>query len=82
MTENDLEDLDFEVQYPADGEGGWYYYTLDIGDICFISNEANAEDEWWVMIFDFESMRIEDKEDAAEMINLVRRNLERNYLLG
>jgi len=78
MKEQDLVDLKFKKQQETAESSGcdkdWYYYTLDIGDICFISNENNDADEWCIEIFDFERMAIKEKSDAEELINLVRKN--------
>ena len=78
MKEQDLVDLKFKKQQETAESSGcdkdWYYYTLDIGDICFISNENNDADEWCIEIFDFDTMAIKEKADAEDLINLVRKN--------
>jgi len=47
MTENDLIDLDFqrwdETAQNSGSSNDWYYYSLDLGGLTFISN---ASDEW------------------------------------
>ena len=42
MKEQTLKDLGFEMQHETAESSGadkdWYYYTMDIGDICLITN--------------------------------------------
>ena len=74
MTEQVFIDLGFE-RYD-EKEGDFYYYTLDIGDICFISN-ANDEAEksgWECSIFDSMTLRIVGAGDLKELVKIVKLN--------
>jgi hypothetical protein len=80
MTEQTLIDLGFECnQETAESSGtdfDWHYYTLDIGDICLISNSSDkAEDGWWVEIFDSHSVRFNNSGDLEELIKILRNNI-------
>ena len=73
MTEKELVDLGFvksEVEVEEDGSVD-YYFTLDIGDICFITNCLSDGGSWYVEIFDFDTYRSHDAEDVAEFIHLL-----------
>ena len=49
MTEKDIKDLGFEIQHETAESSGaqedWYYYTLDIGDICLITSDSEASNK-------------------------------------
>jgi hypothetical protein len=80
MKEQDIIDLGFEKQY-CDGEE--YYYTLDIGNneypsqnICLItcSNKERKEEEWYVEIFDYTVVRFDDVSQLKSLIELLNNN--------
>jgi hypothetical protein len=80
MTEEIFEKLDFErVDVSAEEAGharGFYYYTLDIGDICFISN-ANDEAEkegWECSIFDSMTLKIKGSGDLEDLVRIIKLN--------
>jgi len=81
MVEQTLIDLGFECNKETAENSGtdfdWHYYTLDIGDLCLISNSSDeAEKEgWWVEIFDSPSVRIKGSGDLEELIKILRNNL-------
>jgi hypothetical protein len=81
MTEQTFIDLGFERNNETAENSGtdfdWYYYTLDIGDLCLISNASDeAEEEgWWVEVFDSYSVRIKGSGDLEELIKILRNNL-------
>ena len=83
MIEQTLKDLGFERTLVPIEESGddrdFYYYTLDIGDICLISNddEEAKKDGWKVSIFDFPSIEISDYNDLAALINILESNLKK-----
>jgi hypothetical protein len=80
MTEQTLINLGFECNKETAESSGtdfdWHYYTLDIGDLCIISNASDeAEKEgWWVEIFDSHSVRIKGSGDLEELIKILRNN--------
>lgn len=80
MIEQALKDLGFKrILVPIEESGDdrdFYYYTLDIGNICLISNDdEEAEKEGWlVSIFDFPSMEISDYNDLAALVNILESN--------
>ena len=80
MKEQDIKDLEFEMQHEtiesSGSEKDWYYYTLDIGDICLITNdnEAAVKDGWEVSIFDFPSCIIKHLGDLEVLIRIIKNN--------
>jgi len=80
MKEQEIKDLGFEIQREtiesSGSEKDWYYYTLDIGDICLITNdsEASIKDGWEVSIFDFPSCIIKHLGDLEVLIRIIKNN--------
>jgi hypothetical protein len=80
MKEQEIEDLGFEIQHETIESSGhdkdYYYYTLDIGDICLItnSNDEAVKNGWEVSIFDFESFVIKDIIDLKSLVSIIKRN--------
>ena len=80
MTEEIFEKLNFvkEVVTPEDSglDKDFYYYTLDIGDICIISNSDDeaVKEGWEAYIFDSLSMRIKGAGDLEDLIRIIRNN--------
>ena len=80
MTEEIFQKLDFvkEVVTPVDSglDKDFYYYTLDIGDICIISNSDDeaAKEGWEAYIFDSLSMRIKGAGDLEDLVRIIRNN--------
>ena len=80
MKEQTLKDLGFKMQCETAESSGadkdWYYYTMDIGDICLITNENEkaVEHGWEVSIFDFDSCIIKASEDLEDLIKIIRNN--------
>jgi hypothetical protein len=80
MTEEIFKKLGFErTDVPIEESGNdedFYYYTLDIGDICIISNadyEA-AEKGWEAFIFDYNTMNIKGEGDLEDLVRIIRNN--------
>ena len=80
MTEEIFEKLDFvkEVVTPVDSglDKDFYYYTLDIGDICIISNSDDeaVKEGWEAYIFDSLSMRIKGAGDLEDLVRIIKNN--------
>ena len=80
MTEEIFKELGFERIDVSIEESGadrpFHYYTLDIGDICFISNtDDEAEKEgWWCSIFDSMTLKIKGEGDLRELVKIVDLN--------
>lgn len=80
MTEQDIKGLGFEAQHQtAESLGAgkdWYYYTMDIGDICLITNASDEAVElgWEVSIFDFPSCVIKGLSDLEDLIKIIKNN--------
>ena len=80
MTEQIFLDLGFERNDVPMNESGhdndFYYYTLDIGDITFISNaNDDAEKEgWYCSIFDSMTLKIQGSGDLEELVKIIRLN--------
>ena len=80
ITEQDLLDLGFERQQEtaqsSGSENDWHYYTLDIADICLITNDnLEAEKEGWLTyLFDNVGIVFRDIEDLTKLINILKSN--------
>jgi hypothetical protein len=80
ITEEDLLELGFKRQQETTESSGsttdWHYYTLDIGDICLISNdnEEAKEEDWAVFIFDYLDVKFTTTEDIAQLVQLLKQN--------
>ena len=80
MSEQEIIDLGFEIQHQTTESSGsdydWHYYTLDIGDICLITNadDEAVENDWDVSIFDFQSCVIKDSKDLIDLIKIFKAN--------
>lgn len=82
MKEEVLINLGFErnsVSEEESGDKAFYYFTMDFGDLCLISN-ANDESEvdggYYVEVFDNMSIRITAEEDLKALIDIFKRNLK------
>ena len=80
MKEQKIIDLGFEMQHETAESSGadkdWHYYTMDIGDICLITNDCEeaAEDGWEVSIFDAPSCVFKVTEDLEDLIKIIKSN--------
>ena len=80
MTEDIFEKLGFEcVDVSAEEVGnqrGFYYYVIDIGDICLMSNsDDEAEKEgWWCSIFDSMTLKIQGSGDLEDLVHIIQNN--------
>jgi hypothetical protein len=81
MTEQTFIDLGFERNDVPMVESGddhdFYYYTLDIGDICLMSSsDDDAEKKGWsVTIFDSETCEIKGAGDLEDLVRILKNNL-------
>jgi hypothetical protein len=80
MTEEIFKKLGFErTDVPIEESGNdedFYYYTLDIGDICIMSSadyEA-TEKGWEAFIFDSNTMNIKGEGDLEDLVRIIRNN--------
>jgi len=77
MTEDIFEKLGFERNDVSPEQSGqatpFHYYTLDIGDICFISNASDEAEEkgWECSIFDSMTLKIKGAGDLEELVKIV-----------
>ena len=80
MTEQTFIDLGFEIQHETAENSGadydWYYYTMDIGDICLDTNTSDeaVKNGWEVSIFDFPSCVIKGIGDLEDLIKIIKNN--------
>lgn len=80
ITEKDLLELGFKKQQEIGDSSididDWHYYTLDIADVCLISNDnEDAEtDGWLVYFFDDVGIRFGTTEDLVQLVHLLQRN--------
>jgi hypothetical protein len=79
MTEEIFKELNFErieVSTEESGATPFHYYTLDIGDVCLISNGSDeAEDEgWWCSIFDSNNLQIRGEGDLRASVGIIKLN--------
>lgn len=82
ITEENLINLGFEKVEDNDGESDYHYYTLDIGHdytpFCLISSsndEINEGEGYQVLIFDYESIVIDNMTDLITLINVLKKSV-------
>lgn len=83
MKEKELIALGFERTDVTAEESGyetdWYYYTYTLGNgsICLISNDNTEieKDEWYVEIFEDETIRFTNSSDVMALIDLINKNI-------
>jgi hypothetical protein len=63
-------------------DSDWYFYTMDIGDICLItnSNDEAVEEGWEVSIFDFPSCVIKGIGDLEDLIKIIKKNNRNSWI--
>ena len=82
MREEFLIELGFErhdVSAEESGDYAFYYYTMDFGDLCLISNsddEAITDLGWAVEIFDNRALRFTNEEDLKNLVDIFKRNIK------
>ena len=80
MTEEIFQQLGFERVDVSIEESGhdkdFYYYTMDIGDICLISNaDDEAENKGWeCAIFDSLTLKIKGAGDLEDLVRILQNN--------
>jgi hypothetical protein len=80
MTEETFINLGFERKDLTPEESGldytYYYYTIDIGDICLMSNSDDEaiEKGWEAFIFDSMTMKIKGSGDLEDLIKIIKTN--------
>ena len=76
MTEEIFKELKFDCNKET-GAVPFHYYTLDIGDICLISNaNDDAETEgWYCSIFDSMTLKIKGEGDLRALVDILKLNL-------
>ncbi len=57
-------------------ENDYYYYSLDIGDICLITNahDEAVNDGWTVAIFDSMTNNVTNEEDLITLVGIIKRS--------
>ena len=80
MNEQLLEQLGFSKEESFDTSDNdtpdFYYYVLDIGGVCLITNDSDDTEEngWYVELFEGD-IRFTDIEQLQELITLLKKNL-------
>jgi hypothetical protein len=80
MTEQTFVSAGFEMNVIHPEESGcdstFYYYTLDIGDICLITNSSDEADKegWWCSIFDSDTLKIKGEGDLLDIVRILELN--------
>ena len=79
ILEGTLTHLGFEKQIETmetfGSDTDWYYYTLNIGSLCLITQSSDdAVNGWEVMVFDDESVKITDPNELQILIGVLTRN--------
>ena len=82
MTEQQLIDLGFikeDIPMEESGFGeDFHYYTLEIGDICLISNSSDLiqkENDWLVQIFNHDSPVFYRINELQTLIKVLKNNI-------
>ena len=81
MTDQTFIDLGFErIDVPVEESGDvpFHYYTLDIGDICLITNDdADAKENGWeCAIFDSMTLKIKGAGDLEDLVRILKNNTQ------
>jgi hypothetical protein len=82
MKEEVLINLGFErndVSEEESGDKAFYYFTMEFGDLCLISNasdESKVDGGYYIEVFDNMSIRIEDETDLKNLIEIFKRSLK------
>jgi hypothetical protein len=80
MTEDIFEKLGFKKQVVTMKESGcdadFYYYTMDIGDICLMSNadDEAAKNGWEAYIFDSLTLKVKGAGDLEDLVRIIQNN--------
>jgi len=80
MNEQLLEELGFIKEdgfdTSDDDTPDFYYYVLDIGGVCLITNDSDDAEKngWYVELFEGD-IRFTDIEQLQELITLLKKNL-------
>jgi hypothetical protein len=77
MKEQDLIDLGFNKEFGHNIFEEFYYYVYDFGRGLSLISSANDElvdSNWFVDIFEEDSIRFTNIEDLTEFINIINRN--------
>ena len=80
MTEQTFIDLGFQRNEVTPEESGYeytfYYYTIDIGDICIMSNadDEAAKNGWEAIIFDSRTLSIKGEGDLKDLVRILQNN--------
>jgi hypothetical protein len=80
IQEETLKDLGFVSTTVTKEESGYdndyYYYTLDIGDVCLITNahDEAVNDGWVVSIFDSMTNNVTNEEDLIALVDIIKRS--------
>ena len=78
MKEKDLIELGFKRKDNTPESSGapnnWHYYTLDIGDLCLISDDSDAveDNNWKVYIFDYDRFELAELEKLKLFIDVLK----------
>ena len=81
MKEQEIKDLGFEIQHETMESSGydadWYYYTLDIGDVCLISNSNDEvdKDKWEVSVFNSNTCVIKNISDLKTFVDILNKSI-------
>lgn len=82
MNEDIFKTLRFERVDVSIEESGfdqpYYYYELNIGDICFITcaNDEAVDDKWSCSIFDSIDFTLSQESDLVTMVEIIKRNIK------
>ena len=78
IKEKNLIELGFERQDETPESSGapdnWHYYTLDIGDLCLISDDSDVveDNNWKVYIFDCDGFEFTELEKLKSFIDVLK----------
>ena len=82
MNEDIFKTLGFERVDVSIEESGfdedYYYYELNIGDICFITcaNDEAIDGKWSCSIFDSIDLTLSQESDLVTMVEIIKRNIK------
>lgn len=77
LTAEELTSLGFVLEDgESNGEHKWWYYSLDVGDLCMITNASDEikDGKFSVQIFDYEDFVFTDYRRLKKFINILKQN--------
>jgi hypothetical protein len=62
-----------ETAENSGAENDWYYYTLDIGDLCLLTSASDEikDGNWYCYFFESNDFKINNETDLRELVRIL-----------